>query len=92
MVSICLIQQYYPDNMPNVEMKDIKQTFIHMYGGATIQSADADSSAFFYSFGLNGGYFKDYFSNKEPYVNFNISLSQLVKSFRLGIDAEFKQL
>jgi hypothetical protein len=77
----------YPDNMPDVDMQDIKQTFFHVYAGANIQTSEADSEAFFYSLGLNGGFFKDHFSNKEPYVNLNVSLSQLVKSFRLGIDA-----
>lgn len=77
----------YPDNMPNIEMKDIKQTFINIYGGAQIQSDNPDKDALFYLIGLSGGFFRDDFKNKEPYVNFNFSMNQVVKGFKLGLDA-----
>jgi hypothetical protein len=76
----------YSDTVPNIDIKDIKQSFLQLFGNAKISSTNPDSSSLFYSLGIGGHYYKDYFDNKEPYVNLNASLSHMYKTFRYGVD------
>ncbi|MBN1597631.1 MAG: hypothetical protein JW894_05015 [Bacteroidales bacterium] len=75
------------DTVPDLEIKDIKQSFFKLYGQVGVYSAEADSGAFQYTLNLKGEYFADHFSTKEPNVDFNLSVSHLIKSFRLGLNA-----
>jgi hypothetical protein len=77
----------YTTTAPKIDTKDIKQSFMQVYGQVKVYSTNTDSNAISYIVGLGGDYYKDHFSYKEPHVNLNASLSQKIKSFRLGIDA-----
>jgi hypothetical protein len=77
----------YTKTIPNIDTKDIKQSFLQIYGRAKVYSTNPDTNSLSYSLGFGGDTYKDYFDNKEPHVNLNASLGQMFKSFRLGINA-----
>ncbi len=69
-----------------VSTKDIKQSYITLYGKTSFYSINVDSNSYRYSIGIDGDYFVDHFSNKEKHFNINGSLSQYFKGFRLGLE------
>jgi hypothetical protein len=80
------IDNFPDDSLPDLEVRDIKQSFFRIYAQTSVYSTKADSNAFKYLLSLRGEYFRDFFKNKQPGVNFNTSLKYHIGSFGIGLD------
>lgn len=79
---------YAADSLPDLDAQDIKQSFFKAYAQTSIYSTATDSNAFHYLVALQGQYFQDHFSNKQPGVDFSTSLKYHIRSWGIGLEGD----
>ncbi len=82
------IDNFPPDSLPDLEARDIKQSFFKIYAQTSVYSTNADSNSFKYLLTLNGNYYQDHFSTKQPGVDLATSLNYHIGTFGIGLDAD----
>lgn len=79
----------FPDTVPDMESKEIRQWYSQIKARAEIYSTNTDSLALQYRLALIADYFSDDYANSQNHVDVPGKVSFMIKDFRLDLNARF---